>query len=311
VTDYHVRLSLDGLPPHAAVRYRGFVEARLEAENGLAFLRDRDAEMSKVLNVLSAAVRANPDDKHSARKLVAMRAEADALLAKRNKLNERRACFEQVINTIDNYLRTRGTGLFRGPPCGDDEPPVAQPREGETLVEAIRRVREAIFAAQGELVQVKAAPPPPDEIRAMIRDALEQRARAVPIGHRFERDGLGTERLQLVGPDLMSWLTAGNANPAGMVTAWLYALFPEQVLARFTANIDDTAPGILRDDKPRLIAALEVKIVTLELEEMSLIEQSDGAVLPRPTASPLALLGLQPLRAQPVESEPPLAIAAE
>jgi len=43
---------------------------------------------------------------------------------------------------------------------------------------------------------------------------------------------------------------ASATAPGGSITAWLYRLFPDRVLAQFTAGIDDNARGVATADRP-------------------------------------------------------------
>src|SRR5262249_39657659 len=151
-------------------------------------------------------------------------------------------------------------------------------------------IRSEVADLQMELAQVRAAPPPPDEIRSMIREQLVSRHAAAACGYRWERDALNVERLQLFAPDIAPWAPA--MHPGGMITAWLLRLHGvDKMLEVFAAGVDDDAGGIPRAEKAERVAELETRIVEVELQECLLIEmaQQEGAdILPPPTASPLA-----------------------
>ena len=191
-------------------------------------------------------------------------------------------------------------------PYSDAEPTPAKLRKNEDFTAAILRVRREWSDLQMQLAEVSAAPPPPDELRAMIRSELERRYAEAAVGYRFTKDSMGNEHFELHAPDLSSW--GAETHPTGMITGWLLRLHGVDAIAEmFCAGIDDSAPGIPRADKQRLIAELEARIVEIELAECSYIEQAqqEGQDLQyRPNASPLALLRLSPVHpAQPVVLE--------
>ena len=136
----------------------------------------------------------------------------------------------------------------------------------------------------------------------MVRAELERRYASAVCGFRFTTDVMGNEHFELYAPDMQPWLSAADANPAGITTAWLLRKFGvEQMMEMFAASIDATVPGIPHIEKPRIVAEIEARIVELELAEVSYIDQAISAGLDvqyRPHTSPLALLALQPVRSQ-------------
>jgi len=230
------------------------------------------------------------------------RAEYDTLAAKRSKNDTVRVRHEGIVNDLNQWLTAKGHWADKGLRHDSDiEPPVAQLRRDESFLDAIRRVQREISDAQTKVLEIKAAPPPGREIRAEIERQLQAMRNSVNFGHTFRTDRNGIERLELVAPDLHSWLIGAGAetNVRGMITQYMMGLFPEQMIELFTRGIDDDAPGVPRADKARLIADAEARVVELELQEMSLVEQAQAQgldILPRAGMSPLALLGLVPRR---------------
>ena len=111
-------------------------------------------------------------------------------------------------------------------------------------------------------------------------------------------------RFGRVAPDLMMWRDASNVR--GLLTTYMLHLFPEKMFELFTRGIDDNAVGIARAHKPQLVNELECRIIEAELSELSFIAQAQAQaqgldVLPRASMSPLALLGLCPMRRSPPE----------
>ena len=305
-TAYARRQTLEVLPPHAQVKYNQYVERKREAETLTSYYRERSDELGQKLYVLqhnlSAAKQNDGAISYYERQTSAAQAEYDALAAKRSSTDTRRIIFTNIVQQLDNYLNAKSNGMWRGPHHEDAEPPVAKLRKGESYADAIRRCQDEASALDLQLVTLRNAPPPPDEVREMIVSQLASLRSSSGFGHRFVTDGLGNEKLELIAPDLMMWSDASNVR--GLLTTYMLHLFPEKMFELFTAGIDDNAVGIARAHKPQLVNELECRIIEAELEEMSLIEQAQQQgldVVPRASMSPLALLGLCPVRRSPPE----------
>lgn len=109
------------------------------------------------------------------REFSAVRADLDRLERERSRRNGVRANTEQVCSRLDNFIMQ----LFSG--ASDAAAPswpakVPGPREGESVSDALIRVRREISIAQGELRQVKTAPPPAAEIRAALVAEVDRMA---------------------------------------------------------------------------------------------------------------------------------------
>src|SRR5262249_20322918 len=70
----------------------------------------------------------------------------------------------------------------------------------------------------------------------------------MPCGYRSARNRLRVSGVTFVAPDMADFASA--TAPGGSITAWLYRLFPDRVLAQFTAGIDDNARGVATADRP-------------------------------------------------------------
>lgn len=301
-SSYARRMILDSLPPHAQARYRAYGERRAEAETLLRHLRERGEALTQLMNVAGHNAFAS-QSREQDRALAILEAERDQLQRRHSKIDAARVCYGQIVARLDNWLTTAMMQLGEVH-WTDDQPPIVRPHEGESFSTAIERVRQQATRLQHKLGMLRDAPPPPDETRAMIKSELDRLSRSMQCGFRFERNPhpLTGERLVLHAPDIVDY--APGAISASAVTAWLYKLFPEQVLAEFIAHIDDNAQGVPRARKPQMLAELEVEIIATELEECSLVEaaQVEGLdLLPRASAHPWALLGLVPQR--PAQSE--------
>jgi hypothetical protein len=233
----------------------------------------------------------------------ALRIEVNTVEQRRSLLNARRSNCEQVLSqlqaAIPLLVERGGGGALR---------PVtitAQPREGEDLKAAILRVRSTISNANTEITRLRTAPCTADEIRAAAIAKVEQMAAqgAPHIG-----SDSGTVEIRF--PDEPQFADPGTvmAAPSGSASKLLAWLFPDQMLARLTASLDDGVPGgVSKEEREARIAELAAEVRELEHAEESLVVQALDAGLDvhrRPTASPFALLGLE------VETEAAL-IAAE
>ena len=273
---------LEALPPNAQVKYNQYVERKREAETLTSYYRERSDELGQKLYVLqhnlSAAKQNDGAISYYERQTSAAQAEYDALAAKRSSTDTRRIIFTNIVQQLDNYLNAKSNGMWRGPHYDSAaEPAVAKLRKGESYADAIRRCQDEASALDLQLVTLRNAPPPPDEVREMIVSQLASLRSSSGFGHRFVTDGLGNEKLELIAPDLMMWSDASNVR--GLLTTYMLHLFPEKMFELFTRGIDDNAVGIARAHKPQLVNELECRIIEAELAEMSLIEQAQHRVL--------------------------------
>jgi hypothetical protein len=145
------------------------------------------------------------------------------------------------------------------------ESPSATPRQGETPLAAIQRVRQEIDARRSELARIRSAPRPRTDIVAELRE----RVHALAARGRPRLDAPPADR-----PDAVS------------LACWLD---PERVIARLESEL----PGDAGDAVTAARSSSDVAAELLELErqEESLVEQAQH-VDRRWRASPLAVLGL-------------------
>src|SRR5262245_54944475 len=95
----------------------------------------------------------------------------------RSRLNESRICYEHI---------TTGWPAWSGPPW--HRMASRRPPAWVDFNAALERVRGEVAVLQLRLQQVRNAPPPPEEIRAMIRAELTRRRQCAGFGHKFTRD---------------------------------------------------------------------------------------------------------------------------
>jgi hypothetical protein len=233
----------------------------------------------------------------------ALRIEVGTLEQRRSLLNARRANAEQTLAQLNSaipLLVERGGGGALRPVTV-----TAQPREGEDLKAAILRVRSQINNNNSEITRLRTAPCTADEIRAAAIPKVEQMA-AQGAPHIASANGT----VEIRFPDEPQFADPGAvmSAPSGSASKMLAWLFPEQMLARMTDGLDDVVGGVSKAEREARSTELNAEVRELEHEEEALVCMALEAGLDvhrRPTASPLALLGLE------VEQQAALLQAAE
>src|SRR5262245_58277240 len=130
----------------------------------------------------------------------------------------------------------------------------AEPRNGESLADAILRVRSALGRLQSELAAVRAAPPSAQEARAQIVAGVERLAeRGRP------QLSLAAGRATLQFADVLQHGTPGSAlsAPSGSASALLCWLFRDDIIRLCTAQLDDAAGGLSAAERRARTAELE------------------------------------------------------
>jgi hypothetical protein len=221
--------------------------------------------------------------------LAAVRTDLDKLERERSRRNGIRANSEQVVSRLDNFILQ----LFSG--ASDDAPPpwpatVPGPAEGESLADALLRVRHEIGMARGELQQIKTAPPPASEIRAALAAEVDRMA-AEGKPHVVLDGG----KVTLHWPDVQMYAAPGGAlsAPSGSASKMLCALFPAELKRLLTAGIVDVRGSIASAERPQRIRVAEARILALEIAEERLVMAALDAGLEvhrRIDASPWAIL---------------------
>ena len=227
--------------------------------------------------------------------LAAAAAKLDRLEKERSKRNSVRANTEQICSRLDVFILSRfsGAGDVTYPPQITVRPAL---RDGESVTDAILRLRDEISRARGELSRVRAAPLPADEIRAAVFEQVDRLAKE------------GEPRLSIEGPvvrlqwpDVQYFSAPGQAlvAPSGGASKLLRWLHRDAIIERLTANVVDAPHAIPAGERPARIRALEERLFVLEVEEEYFVAQAIAAGLEahrRPDASPFAILGwgLQP-----------------
>jgi hypothetical protein len=308
---YSLLQCLDRLPARARRKYddlkalladaealqRSLQERVRAKEDRLADLRRR-REYASVPGGDAAAV-AKLD-----REVSAVRADLDRLERERSRRNGARANTEQVVSRLDNFILQ----LFSG--ASDAAPPrwpakVPGPRAGESLADALIRLRREINIAQGELRQVKTAPPPASEIKAALVAEVDRMAGDGRPSWRIDDGG----RVVVHWPDVQPYAAPGGAlsAPSGSASRMLAALFGDQLKKLLVGSVDDIKGAILSAERPKRVREVEAHILALEVAEERLVMAAleEGVeVHRRIDASPWAILYAD-------EEEAALAEAAE
>ena len=230
--------------------------------------------------------------------LEAARAALDRLEKERSRRNGVRANTEQVVSRINNFLLARMSGAVEiAPPPRLRSVPAGR-KKGESIGDALLRTRREIAAAQNELMRIRTAPLPKEEIGLVVIGMIDQlaaegRPQVVIEG--------GKVALHL--SDTQTYAAPGQAlaAPAGSASRLLSWLFHDELIKKLLKElkeqlkgIDDKTGGIPASERPERIREAEERIFALEVVEEKPVMSALAAGLEvhrRPDASPWAVLG--------------------
>jgi hypothetical protein len=308
---YSLTQCLDRLSPRARRKYDDLKALLADAEALQRSLmerveagHDKRADIARRLDIARVPYGDANAVKTLEAELAAANTALDRLERERVRRNSVRANTEQVVSRLDNFI----TELFSG--ATDAAPPpwpaaVPGPHAGESVSDALLRVRHEIGIARGALQQVRTAPPPASEIRAALVAEVDRMA-AEGKPH-ISVDG---GKITLQWPDVQMYAVSGGAlsAPSGGASKMLAALFPEQLKALLIASVGDLSVkgGVPAADRPRLIREAEARILALEIAEERLVCAALDAGLEvhrRIDASPWAILYAEPEAAQAEAAE--------
>jgi hypothetical protein len=234
--------------------------------------------------------------------LSVVRTDLDRLERERQKRNSTRANTEQVVSRLNNAIMQffSGAAEVERPPWPTVVPAA---RDGESVGDALLRLRHEISTAQGELMRIKAAPPPAAEIEAAIEAEVDRLADAGT-----PRIAVDAGKVTIHWPDVQPYAVPGSAlsAPSGSASSLLCALFPERIKQLLTAGIVDTRDSIPARSRPRLIREAEAHVLALEVGEERLVVaalEQGLEVHRRIDSSPWAILlaDTEPVRAEAAE----------
>jgi hypothetical protein len=290
--------ALQRLPFEAQRRYRNLAAMVTDSQALVRSAMERLASVDQELWMKEQRL-ARLDPRHESdtvatciRERDHLRQERDELEAQRNVRNGMRANAEQVLSQLQVFI-PRLIEIGAGGPLRVVTA-TAQPRQNETLKDAILRTRRAIADLKAELNRLRIAPPTPAEIRAAIVaevDAAAARgAPRVSVEH-------GVVRVHFA--DVVEFANPGApmSAPSGSGSAFQCWLHHDEVVAALTAGIDDKAKGgISKQQRQATSREVEQQIFQLETDEESLIVEAvkEGMeVHRRHDANPLVWLGLE------------------
>jgi hypothetical protein len=307
---YSLPQALDRLPSHARERYEALramlddsealqrsLQERIKAkEERLAALMRRRSYASVPGGDAAEVERLNGE-------FAGIRTDLDKLDRERSRRSSVRANTEQIVSRLNNFIMQWFSGAVdvAAPPRLTNVP--VGRRRGESLADALLRVRREVAVAQAELMRVKAAPPPKEEVQlALIQEidrlAREGRPQVVNEGG----------KVMISWPDIQMYASPGQplSAPSGSASRLLCALFPTELKKLLIASVEDVSGGIAADERPRRILEMEQNIYALEIAEERLVCQALDSGLEvhrRPDVNPLVLLGygLEEAHAQAAE----------
>jgi hypothetical protein len=289
-------VALSRLPASARAKYDGYVAAVEDAqalmESALRRARDLEDKFQVAVDRADRAVRAAAQGATAASAVTAARDAADAVRREYRALeierDRRRAAHGQAAQTIARL----DTFLLSGvPPCRAVAVQ-ARAQDGETLQQALERVRAAIGVAQREAGRVRSAPLPAETIAAQIRDQVRQLA-AQGMPHVTIGAGDTPPRIEWPDGPMIGALGAPSLGGSKL----LAALFPKQLEALLLSGVDKIQ-GISPAERAERLAKLAADILGLEHEEEALVELALAKGLDvdrRGDVSGFGLLGIEPI----------------
>jgi len=163
-------------------------------------------------------------------------------------------------------------------------------RDGESLTDAILRLRSEIGIARNELMRIKTAPLPAAEIKAQIEAEVD---RAAAAGAPRVTSGAG--KLSIDWCDVQAFAAPGAARsaPSGSASQLACWLHRDEIIDRLTADVEDAPGSIPSAERPQRIRESEARIFALEVGEERLVVaalEQGLEVHRRIDASPWAIL---------------------
>jgi len=300
---YSLPQAIAALPRAAQRRYNDLVASLADAEALTRSVIERERQAEERLHAIEHRLKVGRRMQPVDGKLASLEAEHRELLAEHDRLNRLRSERNSLRGNVEQTLSQLNTAIMTA--VGQDKPiygtPVntdAKPHEGETIGAAILRVRGEIMRVRAELIALKEAPLPADEVKAAIVAEVDRLA-----NEGAPRLDLREGKVKVRWPDVQEFAAPNTAfsAPSGSASRLAAWLFRDQLVEKLTAGVDGLE-GIPAAERPGLEKELRVALLQLELEEESLVEQAIAAGLEvhrRFDTLPFALLGLQPHDLQP------------
>ena len=285
------------LPPAAKIRLSRLIAAAEDAESSFRShiarqerLREEIGQLEALRAQSIARARELGDDQKSAGAefdgaINDLQGELARLFRDRQRREDRRTNDQQVVAQVRAFLERQSTT----PNTALIAVTASVPKyHGQTVIEAITRIRAEITAAQQELAALRRAPLPSGELRQKAKNYIAELAKA-------GRPLLMAER----GEFRIDWMPGVLANgPLGpAAAALLAAVDPDRLYALLEEQINHVVgAGLSENERPRRQQQIEDRILALERSEEALVEQAhenDHDVARRPAASPFAILSIK------------------
>jgi hypothetical protein len=288
---------VSALPYAARRKFEGFEQKLADARAMLAAAYETRKILETRLGVQRAALEVlGPPGRRDERKAKKISEEINFIetdIAANVQERGRRFAEVGAADRVLTPLRMFVKGLWSPPNRGGEsalrsvttDPDV---RNGETLPQAIERVRREIFSVKSEIGRLQAAPLTAAELREKITAEIDALARQ------------GCPQLDTKTGNL-TWADDAPSHsfgvPGGAPRALLCWLFHDEMLAAVTAGLDQEIAGsIPAAERPRREADLRQRLLQLEHEEEALIMRAPAAghgVQRRADASPWAVLQIE------------------
>ncbi|WP_136626025.1 hypothetical protein [Bradyrhizobium macuxiense] len=303
---------IDALPPSAAERLRELRQQRDDA--ALLARSDHEEWQSLHLDIQRHRDRLRelqmprgqggpdlPDDDvrvlHEQRRLDQKTAELVRRTQRRDLNGSRWNNLSAVVTNCETCIRTKpnGAAIVMRPAI---EPNL---KKGETVIDALERLRRRARELQADLARVRAAPWPSGLAKERMRKQIDQLAEAGrPIAHHAIDHGediaFATTTYQVpianVDPSAIGF---AEVRDALALVAWLHRDTLTAALDREIDEVADDKAALTREQRQKAEAQILADVLATEREECALIEaaQDDGITIDyRVDCDPRAVLGI-------------------
>jgi hypothetical protein len=271
---YSLTQAVDRLGPKARSKYDSLRAQIEDAEALQRVCQERLVETERRAAELGhrIATASDPDEvERLGGNLQAVTVRIDKLSIERAKRNATRANVDQIMARLNDFLMSLASQATTVPvPPVISEAEVPKRNDGETVTDAILRIRGDIAAAQRDWLQVRTAPPSPDEIKDVIIAEVDRLGREGKPSYRT--DG---SKVTINWPD-MAYAGAGEAlhSPALSASRMMCAMFPVAMVKLLSANLANAAPGLTAAERADHERAITRALFALEVGEERLVEEA-------------------------------------
>ncbi len=251
-----------------------------------------EAAKEKLLSLDAARVEAEDAARSARARINGMGRDADPrIVEKLQQAAERHRQRHDDLHALTASVRQWLNGLAPGVALETYAAVGTKPHKGETVVQAIARLRDEITATKNHLRTVKAAPLPRADAKALAAVYVQQLAERGRPQVWFDRERLNVAFVDPRRPDSFA-----HFLDVAAFAAWLN---PDVMVTRFEEAIDalppETQTAMPKEEQEKRAAELAAALLELERQEEFLISTAAGdglAIERRPTASPAAVLSV-------------------